>query len=278
MLRATSSLRVKLFESLDRVTRRPGYGFTSGEAVSAITEDIKQMQDFLLRSLLPQLTGYILFVVIALCCSFLSAELCICMVLILGILTFGLTVLYKRVYAKTYDELIASKDELYATLTDTVSGIRDWMLSGREDLYIANIRESTSRVHVMRAKLKRKSRELDFIEGILCALGIAFVSVWAVYAFTPTYLDLVGSNFTTDIAKSIGNVAPYGEMPYSLNWIAAFSICLFPVFDAFIRANRAALKRAEQVPAFKNMEDLERIAQDQSLVPEIGRASCRERV
>jgi ATP-binding cassette subfamily C protein CydC len=118
--------------------------------------------------------------------------------------------------------------ELYQQASDGTSGIRDWQLSGREADFRAQLGSSLEDV----IKAARKRENIAHYFGIASQVAFALFEL-GLFAFAVT-------KFFPGAQGTIANLADNQGFAYAPNWIAAFVLLAFPLFEHFSAVGDAA--------------------------------------
>lgn len=208
VLKMTSDIRLKLYQSLETRATRAKEEFQSGDILGILAEDIEHIQNLYLRTIFPTLIGLLLYVFIVVAFGAFSLPFALLILLLLGILIVFLPLASVAVNQGRSYRRKAKRHVLYNELTDSVLGVGDWQYSGRYEDFLDHYSQSLKAVRQEEASLNRSKR----IQGTI----VQFVFGWIVVAI---YI-WVGSYF-------------YQTNQDNLNWIAAFVLATFPLMDAF---------------------------------------------
>ena len=243
VLRMTSSLRRRLFDSLDsdalffRATHR------TGDVLGLLDEDIGHLQNLYLRTIFPTIVAWLLFAIVVVLAGCFSLPLALGLALLLGVelvLVPLASVLANAARRTRRKELRA---ELYAELTDNVLGVSDWVYSGRSGEYLERHRAAQEAERALAHEEDAFNRRRDLAAQIIFALVATLLLVWA------------GAALGAD-----------GRWPAAANWIAAVALAFFPLIDAFAPVPQAA------VEAFSYEDSVERL----NALPEVEEAAGEE--
>ena len=231
VLRMTSKLRLKLYESLEsdslimRSTRR------MGDMLGLLAEDIGHLQDLYLRTLFPMVVALLMFAGVVIALGFFSLWIALAMLLILGVIVFLVPLVSVLRNGARQMRLKAMRNELYAELTDNILGVSDWVFAQRGDDYLERSRKAAAEAAEVESAMERFSRKRDLIVQALFGIGAAVLLIWA------------GAHFG-------------GANAETANWIAAFVLAFFPLIDAFAPLSTAAVEAGSYRDSIKRLNEL----------------------
>lgn len=272
VLRMTSSLRYKLYATLERGAvgaRR------MGEALGLLAEDIEHVQNLYLRTAFPLVVAWLLYALVIVALGVFSVPVALAMALLLGVVALVLPAVSVCVNGARLERAKAAKDALYAELTDNVLGISDWMLSGRREDYLARYRRLQDAAHEAEARAARFGHARDVLAQVALGLCVLLMLAWAAAAFGEAGVGLgwiaagAGSSSAAGMGADAAGVAgssavaalsayePHNAIAHAGNWIAAFALCLFPLFEAFSPVSSAAEGVVAHLGAVERMNALE---------------------
>lgn len=246
VLRMTSRLRLRLYETLERRQRhaatRAECGVQAGEVLGVLAEDIGHLQNLYLRCAFPTVIAWTLYLIVVCAAGALAPALA-------G--AFGLGCLVSIAMAPLASMLVngareerrkAAKSELYANLTDGVLGITDWVCSGRRDDYLDHSRKAQQRAR----DAERAGRRFDRKRDALVRLSLSLTAV-AILAWAGAYFGEAG-----------------GAATGSVVWIAVFVLGFFPLAEQFAPLSAAASEGRGHLTAIDRMSKLEADSDDHS--------------
>ncbi|EHJ56851.1 thiol reductant ABC exporter, CydC subunit [Streptococcus urinalis FB127-CNA-2] len=238
VLKMTSKLRLKLYETLEKDAIFIKRDYRLGDIMGLLSEDINHIQNLYLRTIFPTFIAWLLYIFIVISVGFVSlpyALLTFCYFL-LFLLAFPLWSVLVNGARQKREKMI--KNELYTDLTDNVLGISDWIFSQRGQDYVALHETAEEELLKVQSKLRNFNNKraflVEFCFGSLAVLTI----IWASFRFV-------------------------GHHGGDANWIAAFVLAIFPLADAFSGLSAASqetntyadsLERLNELPDFKNQE------------------------
>ena len=237
ILRVTSSLRLRLYQSLEgqagmgRAVRR------TGDVLGLLSEDLSHLQNMYLRCMLPTVAAWLLWLIATIALGAFSPLVAVGMFVLLGIQMVLLPLIAVTAGGARRMRMKAMKNEMYAELTDNVLGVADWVFSGRSDEYLARHGAAHDRLRDLQRRESRASHWRDMAGQVLFGLIAAMLLVWA------------GARF---------GGAPAADVTSAANYIAAFVLCFFPLIEAFAPVPAAALdavSHADSIGRLNNLPD-----------------------
>lgn len=217
VLRMTSSLRRRLYRSLDQQGIFFRATWRVGDALGLLSEDIGHIQNLYLRTVFPAVIALVVglaLVAVFGTFSWQAALVALVLVLIELIAVPGISVCINGCRRERAKDLQA---RLYAEVTDDVLGVTDWILSGRAHDCRARHARTQDEVDEVARQAHAFDRARDLAQQIVFALGAVLVLCWAALSFG-------------------------GGVGGDSNWILAFTLGYFPLADAFAPLPAAAVE------------------------------------
>lgn len=215
VLKMTSKLRQRLYDSLERDAVFFNSKYQLGDVLGLLSDDISHIQNLYLRSMFPMFVAWGLYAIIVIGLGILSPLMGLWMLILFGLMIFAIPIWSVLVNGarQTYKKHL--QDQLYTDLTDDVMGVSDWVLSGRGKKYLDLHVDNAKKLSEINHKMKKFERVRDFLLQMLFLLIILSLVIWGYEKF--------------------------GGHPSPLtNWIAAFVLAAFPLIEAFAGLPAAA--------------------------------------
>lgn len=210
ILTIVSRMRVRLYEALRPQTAR----FKTGDALSLFADDIEHLQDVYIKLIFPWLTALLLYVVSIAALGYFSVPFA----LVMGLYFFVFTVLVPLVSLLVMKAKQTRQKEQraaqYSRLADAVMGLGDWVFSGRQRSFIDSYERREEEWTEIEASKRAFTRGRDFALQLVIGTAVVAMMIWA------------GGQSTS------GQIAPV--------LIAAFTLVLFPITEAFLPLSSAA--------------------------------------
>lgn len=205
VLKMTSDIRLKLYQSLETRAAKSEEKFQSGKIMGILAEDIEHIQNLYLRTVFPTLIGLLMYVIVIVALGWFSVPFALFAALMFGVIVIviplaSIAMNNAKIYRRKF-----KRHELYTELTDSVLGIGDWQYSGRYQDFLSHYNESEASVRQEDAALNQQSRVRQIIIQLVFGLLVVGLFLWAGHYFAPS----------------------------QLNWLAAFVLAAFPLMDAF---------------------------------------------
>lgn len=254
VLRMTSSLRVRLYTTLERQGSAELRQRTLGESLGMFSDDIEHIQDLFLRSVLPLTIALCLYGLLSLIFGLFCWQLGCFLLIAVGMTVIGLPLLAMGSNAARVRQRAAAKRQSHVVLTDDILSMRDWRLSGRrEDLLERSERAYEAQRRVAR-RIDASLRCQDMVSHILFASCIVAILLWSAWAFSASGGEGgpagIGLGAAVDYVRSLH---PSDALAYGPNWIGAFVLCFFPLIEAFSPAARSAVSMVSQTEAVADL-------------------------
>ena len=228
VLRMTSSLRLRLYRSLEsgamfeRATRR------TGDVLGLLAQDIGHVQNLYLRTIFPGVIAWLLWAVLVALLGVFDVWFALGMLLIIGANVTLVPLLSVLANGARQARAKALRNQLYGELTDNVLGVADWVFSQRGEEYLERGRATRQALRAEEAAMRRFDRRRDLVQEALFGLGAAVLLLWAGVYFGGVH----------------GGAA---------NWIAAFVLGYFPLIDAFAPLSSAAVEASAHLDAIERL-------------------------
>ena len=244
VLRMTSSLRLKLYETLegDAVFFRRSH--RTGDILGLLAEDIGHLQNLYLRAVFPTVVAWLVYALAVIALGLFSPWFALAFALVLGVEVFLVPLVSMLANRARVERRKAMKNELYGELTDNVLGASDWIFARRGAEYLSRHQAAEQAMRDENARLDRFARRRDLASTAVFGIAAACLLVWA------------GGYF---------GGAPGGAS----NWIAAFVLGFFPLIDAFAPLPAAATEGCVYRDSVRRLNELPQAAEQGESAPDI---------
>lgn len=246
VLKMTSELRLKLYLVIEKDAIFFKSKYQTGDILGLLSEDINHIQNLYLRTIFPTVIAWILYVFIVIALGFFSCWFALCMLLMLGIVVFLLPVISILVNGARQEKQKVSKNNLYKVLTDNILGVSDWVFSQRGTEFVHSYEAQEAKVRKIDDKIKHFDRLRDLTLQILFGVITVAILAWTSVRFQ-------------------------GNHGGAANWIAAFTLTVFPLIDAFAPLPAAAQETTIYNDSIKRLNALpdEQQVENKKTVPTI---------
>ncbi|MEI5995012.1 thiol reductant ABC exporter subunit CydC [Candidatus Enterococcus mansonii] len=231
VLKMTSDLRLKLYLVLERDAIFFKSKYQTGDILGLLSEDINHLQNLYLRTIFPTVIAWLLYIFIIIGLGLFSWWFGLCMLLMLGVVIFLLPLISVLVNGARQEKQKVYKNELYKTLTDNILGVSDWVFSQRGQEFVHSYEQEEAKLRQLDEQIKGFNRVRDFVLQV----GFGVITV-AVLAWTSVRFP--------------------GNHGGAANWIAAFTLTVFPLIDAFAPLPDAAQETTIYKDSIKRLNDL----------------------
>ncbi|TXV45931.1 thiol reductant ABC exporter subunit CydC [Enterococcus sp. T0101B.F-10] len=247
VLKMTSNLRVKLYDSLEQDAIFFKQNHRTGDILGLLSEDINHIQNLYLRTIFPTIIAWLLYVFVIIGIGYFSLFFALAMLLLLGIVVFLLPLWSVIINGARQEQQKQMKNELYSDLTDNVLGVSDWIFSQRGQDYVNHHEKSEEALREVNRKLRSFQRKRNFILQLMFGVITIALLVWTSRQFP-------------------------GNHGGAANWIAAFVLSVFPLIDAFAPLPAAAQETNSYKDSIKNLNDLPTIQKRHEATPKLSGA------
>lgn len=247
VLKMTSNLRVKLYDSLEQDAIFFKQNHRTGDILGLLSEDINHIQNLYLRTIFPTIIAWLLYIFVIIGIGYFSFFFALAMLLLLGVVVFLLPLWSVIINGARQEQQKQMKNELYSDLTDNVLGVSDWIFSQRGQDYVNHHEKSEEALREVNRKLQSFQRKRNFILQLMFGVITIALLVWTSRQFP-------------------------GNHGGAANWIAAFVLSVFPLIDAFAPLPAAAQETNSYKDSIKNLNDLPTIQKRHEATPKISGA------
>ncbi|OJG46138.1 thiol reductant ABC exporter, CydC subunit [Enterococcus hermanniensis] len=236
VLKMTSNLRVKLYDSLEQDAIFFKQNHRTGDILGLLSEDINHIQNLYLRTIFPTIIAWILYGFIIIGLGYFSPFFALAMLILLGIVVFLLPLWSVIVNGARQEQQKQMKNNLYSDLTDNVLGVSDWIFSQRGQDYVNHHETSEAKLWDVTRKIQKFQRERNLILQLIFGIITLALLLWTSQIFS-------------------------GNHGGAANWIAAFVLSVFPLIDAFAPLPAAAQETNIYKDSIENLNALPAINQ-----------------
>lgn len=208
VLKIVSSLRLKLYRSLEEDAIFLKKHQKLGDLLSVITEDINNLQNLYLTTIFPCITAWLIYAVVIIGLGLFSWWFALMMLLVFLVLLVIFPLCSVIINGAKIEKQKHQTTELYNNLTDNVLGISDWIFSQQSQSYLDYHKNAQNKLVAEKNKLSHDHSIRNVLfQGVIMIITLITI-VWAAFRFQ-------------------------GNHGGAANWIAAFVLCIFPLADAF---------------------------------------------
>lgn len=247
VLKMTSNLRVKLYDSLEQDAVFFKQNHRTGDILGLLSEDINHIQNLYLRTIFPTIIAWLLYAFVIIGIGYFSPFFALGMLLLLGVVVFLLPLWSVVINGARQEQQKQMKNQLYSDLTDNVLGVSDWIFSQRGQDYVNHHEESEEALREVNRKLQSFQRKRNFILQLMFGVITIALLIWTSHQFP-------------------------GNHGGAANWIAAFVLSVFPLIDAFAPLPAAAQETNSYKDSIKNLNDLPAIQEIHGPIPTVSGA------
>lgn len=231
VLKMTSKLRLKLYNSLEEDAIFLKRNHRLGDIMGLLAEDINHIQNLYLRTIFPTIIAWLLYAFVIIGVGYFSWWFALLLFVYLGVLVFVFPLWSVLINGARQEREKALKNHLYTDLTDNVLGISDWIFSQRGQDYVQLHEASEAEL----AQVQAEMRAFNNRRNLLFELAFGFLAIlvlfWASYQFP-------------------------GHKGGAANWIAAFVLSVFPLVEAFAGLSGAAQETSAYADSLSRLNQL----------------------
>lgn len=244
ILRILSKMRVRLYNILEPQALFLSSRFRTGDILGMLADDIEYLQNVYLRTVFPSVIALLIYAVAIIGLGTFDITFALLMALYILVLVVVLPLISLLFTQKRQREVKQERNRLYQKLTDAVLGMGDWVISGRQSQFVDTYEADEKKVAQTDAALRRWARIRTFIGQAVIGIGVISMMYWA--------------------------AGQYADGAIAGTLIAAFTLVVFPVADAFLPVSEAV----EKIPQYRN--SLERLSTVNEYDENMGSAKATE--
>ncbi|WP_314588960.1 thiol reductant ABC exporter subunit CydC [Paenibacillus terrigena] len=222
ILRILSKMRVRLYRMLEPQALFIRSRYRTGDVLGVLADDIEYLQNVYLRTVFPTVVALVMYVTVVAVVGWFDIGFAFLMGLYLFVLVFVLPGVSLWITHSRHEQMKQQRSRLYRKLTDAVLGMGDWMISGRAAQFAAAYEVDEQRMAAIERSLSRLARVRMFIAQCIVGLAVVSMAYWS------------------------GQQAADGSFAVTL--IAAFTLVVFPLMDAFLPVSEAI----EKIPQYRD--------------------------
>ncbi|WP_273947807.1 thiol reductant ABC exporter subunit CydC [Leuconostoc mesenteroides] len=230
VLRVVSKTRKRLYESTASTASSIRGQLQTGEVLSLLADDLDRLQNLYLRTLFPLGSGMVLYLFLTIAIGTINWLFMLWWFVMLAVILVIVPLLSLAVNYKGVQQQKKLQQSLYIDATDAILGLQDWVLSGRQEDLLQNQGETMSRL----AHVKNRSMKFgwwrDFVIQVLVLILTITTLMWATNQFS--------------------------DSSSTVNYIAAFTLAIFPLIDSFIAVNQGVSESSFYEDSIVRLNDL----------------------
>ena len=250
VLRMTSSLRKKLYGSLEQERIVGARSLRMGEALGLLSEDISHVQNLYLRTVFPLVTAWAVGGLVVIAVGAMSIPCAIMLFVGFVVIAVLLPLQALLVNGARTARVKALKAQLYASAYDNVMGIGDWVCAQRKEDFQAAVSRVAGEIDGIEKGLAASSRRRNLLVDALFSLMIVALLAWA-----GGFFGAADPAAPAAFAGSLSDSQP-------ATWIAAVVLGFFPLLEAFQPLSDATAAAAGHLDSIERFNAFERPAGD----------------
>lgn len=231
VLRMTSSLRLRLYRSVEGEAMAFRSKRSTGDVLGLLAQDVGHIQNLYLRTLFPLIVGGILYVALVVGAGVLSLGLGLALLVLAGLAAIAAPLVSVLANAAREARRKQQRARLYDRLSDNVLGVADWVFAQRGGDYLAVHEEAERLLRAEQRRIERFDRARDLVLQLAFGAIVVVLLAWA------------GTRF--------GGLPDGGA-----NWVAAFALGFFPLIEVFAPLPAAAQEAGAYRDSIERLNDL----------------------
>lgn len=212
VLKFVSKSRQRLYESVASTASSIRGQLQTGEILSLLADDLDQLQNLYLRTIFPLGAGLVLYLFVSIGFGIVNWVFMLWWLVMMTIILIVVPVLSFWANRQRVQRQKQLQAQMYTDTTDAILGLQDWVLSGRQ----ADLMTRQGRVMADLSQTKHRGMTFgwwrDFIIQMLVLMLAITTLIWAGHQF--------------------------GGQLVTVNFIAAFTLAIFPLVDSFLGVNQ----------------------------------------
>lgn len=207
VLRIVSDFRKKLYLAVEKTAVTIRQERQTGDILAVLADDIEHIENLYLRTIFPVIIGWLLYIVVTVAIGGFNWAFGLLMFLLFGVITVIIPLISVAVNGARVYKTREIQHEFYVGLTDSVLGLADWVIAGRQTDLVANQDQPIE----AQVKLRRQDHHFTWWRDFTTQMFVGIITV----------------------AMLIFADVQFGSSDKLVNWIAAFTLAIFPTIDAF---------------------------------------------
>lgn len=193
VLRILSKYRNRLYQILEPQAMFLQSRYQTGDLLTVLSEDIEKLQDLFIKTLLPAVGGLVVYGVFAIVLGFFNLPFMLMILALLGILVFLFPFLSYYLMVRHHRRLKDRRNNLYRNSTDALFGQFDWLVSGRTEEVIEDIKKDNEALSATLKKINARKIQRNFLIQLVVGLSVIAVMIWVQWEtkeghFSPTII------------------------------------------------------------------------------------------
>ncbi|AVK62192.1 thiol reductant ABC exporter subunit CydC [Lactobacillus sp. CBA3605] len=238
VLRIVSDFRKKLYQAVAKQAVAIRQNFQTGDVLSLLADDIDHIENLYLRTVFPTVIAWTMYVIIILALGYFSWWFGLLMLVLLGLIVVVMPLWSVLINGARETKSRKVQQQFYTQLTDSVMGLSDWVIAGRQADFNAQQTAPIEQIETLRQADHQFQWWRDFtiqlLFGVICLALLGWSSLY----------------WTTNAA--------------SVNWIAAFVLSVFPLVDAFQSVSQGVSEWPSYQRSIQRVNQLDTTPTDES--------------
>ncbi|KRN79240.1 thiol reductant ABC exporter subunit CydC [Fructilactobacillus lindneri] len=240
VLKVTSNLRKRLYETLEKQAMFLDQKFKTGDLLSVLADDIDHLENLYLRTIFPLIVAYLTGIILIIILGIVSWVYALFMLFTFSLILLVIPLISVAVRGASLEYQKTLLHDSYNNLTDATLGIGDWMISGRKKGFLQQTTKNDTKLSASTFKTHRFEWNRDFVIKLIFGIMVVGTLIWTNFALT-----------------SSARLADY---------VAAFVLGVFPLVDAFAPVSQAM----EEWPMYRDsVIRLNQLSDDDTTEPNV---------
>jgi len=239
VLKILSQMRVKLYSMIEPQALFIRSRFQTGDLLSTLADDIEHLQDVYIRTIFPTIIGLIIYVASIFSLAIFDWIFALWIAICLGIIVFVYPLFSLYFLKKRQVQQKQKRNRLYQTLTDTIFGLGDWVISGQKERFIQQFIQDCKENNQIDKTIRHWNQTRAFQLQLITGMILIIMGIWS------------------------GNEAQAGEI--APTFIAAFTLVTLPIAESLIPISHAIERFPTYNESLQRLEAIEQYVPDQTI-------------
>ncbi|MDQ0230070.1 thiol reductant ABC exporter subunit CydC [Metabacillus malikii] len=252
VLKIVSAMRVKLYEMIEPQALFIHNHFKTGDLLGTLADDIEHLQDVYIRTIFPTISALVILFMSTMTIAVFDWKFTIWILFCLCLIVFIYPIfsLYFLKSRQLNQKMRHTKQ--YETLTDSLFGLRDWMISRKSEQFIGDFYNAQMKINDINRSIVFWTQSRGFQLQLISGIVMVSIAIWS------------------------SNMVQAEE--FAPAYIAAFTLVTLPILEGMIQVSHAvdrvssyveSLKRIDKIQAFAHEKPVKTISIDAASIDHV---------
>ncbi|QBO35843.1 thiol reductant ABC exporter subunit CydC [Periweissella cryptocerci] len=243
VLRIVSDFRKKLYLAVEKTAVTIRQERQTGDILAVLADDIEHIENLYLRTIFPVIIGWLLYIVVTVAIGGFNWAFGLLMFLLFGMITIVIPLISVAVNGARVYKTREIQHDFYVGLTDSVLGLADWVIAGRQKDLVANQDQPIE----AQVRLRRQDHHFTWWRDFTTQMFVGIITIVML-----VFADV-----------------EFGGSDKLVNWIAAFTLAIFPTIDAFQGIAQGFTEWPSHQASIRRVNDFDHNEKTASAVPQV---------